>query len=119
MLSVQDSMQYPLIEQIGDPYLFVGREREFRNFGKWIEKIPRQLSKSRVILARRKSGKTAFVQRLFNQLWSANGDVIPFFSILPKKRSGIRSLPSNISRPLPPTTSPFGSGTPRLCAIRR
>lgn len=72
-------MQYPLQEQIGDPELFVGRGREFRNFGKWLEKIPKRLSKSRVILARRKSGKTAFVQRLFNQLWSANSLVIPFF----------------------------------------
>ena len=72
-------MQYPLEEQIGEPDLFVGREKEFRNFGTWIENIPRRLSKSRVILARRKSGKTAFVQRIFNQLWSANGAVIPFY----------------------------------------
>lgn len=34
---------------------------------------------SRVILARRKSGKTVFVQRIFNQLWSENGQVIPFY----------------------------------------
>ncbi len=72
-------MQYPLQEKIGNPDLFVGREKEFQNFGKWLDKIPKKLSKSRVILARRKSGKTAFVQRIFNQLWSANGDVIPFY----------------------------------------
>jgi len=30
-------------------------------------------------LARRKSGKTAFVQRLFNQLWTENGAIIPFY----------------------------------------
>ncbi len=72
-------MQYPLQEKIGDPDLFVGREKEFRNFGKWLAKIPGKLSKSRVILARRKSGKTAFVQRIFNQLWSENGAVIPFY----------------------------------------
>ncbi len=72
-------MRYPLEEKIGNPDLFVGREKEFHNFGKWLSKIPRKASKSRVILARRKSGKTAFVQRLFNQLWSANGDVIPFY----------------------------------------
>lgn len=41
--------------------------------------MPKKLSKSRVILARRKSGKTAFVQRLFNQLWHENGPVIPFY----------------------------------------
>jgi hypothetical protein len=37
------------------------------------------LSKYRAIIARRKNGKTAFVQRIFNQLWSANGIVIPFY----------------------------------------
>ena len=72
-------MQYPLQESIGNPDLFVGRAREFDNFGKWIANIPGRLSRSRVILARRKSGKTAFVQRVFNQLWNENGAVIPFF----------------------------------------
>ena len=72
-------MKYPLQEKIGNPDLLVGRETEFNNFGKWLAFIPKKLSKSRVILARRKSGKTAFVQRIFNQLWSANGEVIPFY----------------------------------------
>jgi hypothetical protein len=72
-------MQYPLTEKIGDPELFVGREKEFRQFNKWLGNIPKRLSKSRVILARRKSGKTAFVQRIFNKLWSENGMVIPFY----------------------------------------
>lgn len=72
-------MRYPLREKIGDPDLLVGRALEFQNFGKWIAFIPKMLSQSRVILARRKSGKTAFVQRIFNQLWSADGAVIPFF----------------------------------------
>jgi len=57
----------------------VGREQEFREFNRWLSRIPDRLSKSRVILARRKSGKTAFVQRIFNQLWTANGVTIPFF----------------------------------------
>jgi hypothetical protein len=72
-------MQYPLSEKIGDPNLFVGREKEFTNFNKWLANIPKRLSQSRAIIARRKSGKTAFVQRLFNQLWSENGAVIPFY----------------------------------------
>ena len=79
-------MQYPLSEAIGDPDLLVGREKEFRNLNKWLANIPKKLSKSRVILARRKSGKTALVQRIFNQLWSENGAVIPFyFSIAENK----------------------------------
>lgn len=72
-------MQYPLEESIGPPDLLVGRVAEFASYHKWLNLIPRKLSKSRVILARRKSGKTSFVQRLFNELWSQNGPVIPFF----------------------------------------
>ncbi|MBF0199784.1 MAG: hypothetical protein HQK66_00440 [Desulfamplus sp.] len=73
------TMQYPLQEKIGNPDLMVGREKEFKNFHRWIDNISKKLSKSRVILARRKSGKTAFIQRLFNQLWSAGDQVIPFY----------------------------------------
>ena len=72
-------MQYPLSEKIGDPDLFVGRQKEFRLLNKWLDNIPKRLSKSRVILARRKSGKTALVQRIFNQVWSQNGAIIPFY----------------------------------------
>lgn len=72
-------MQYPLKEKIGPPDLLVGRVEEFARFNTWLNGIPRTISKSRVILARRKSGKTAFVQRIFNQLWSQNGKVIPFY----------------------------------------
>ncbi len=50
-------MEYPLKEKIGNPDLLVGREKEFKNFRLWIENIPGELSKSQVILARRKSGK--------------------------------------------------------------
>ncbi len=77
-------MQYPLREKIGDPSLFVGREQELNNFHKWLAGMPRLLSQSRALLGRRKSGKTAFVQRLYNQLWSANGPVIPFYFSIPE-----------------------------------
>jgi hypothetical protein len=76
-------MQYPLEEKIGSPDLLVGREQEFKVFDKWINNMPKKLSKSWAILGRRKSGKTAFVQRLFNKLWSANGQVIPFYISIP------------------------------------
>ncbi len=59
-------------------------EKEFKNFEKWIANIPKKLSISRVILARRKSGKTALVQRIFNQIWSENRDVIPFYLDIPE-----------------------------------
>jgi hypothetical protein len=47
-------MQYPLPEKIGVPELLVGREQEFASFDRWVEGIPRRISKSRVILAQRK-----------------------------------------------------------------
>ncbi|MEN8216019.1 MAG: hypothetical protein ABFS56_06520 [Pseudomonadota bacterium] len=73
-------MQYPLTEKIGNPDLLVGRQTEFSQINKWLSMIPNRMSKSRVILARRKSGKTVFIQRIFNQLWSdPKRGVIPFF----------------------------------------
>ncbi|CAK0757064.1 conserved hypothetical protein [Gammaproteobacteria bacterium] len=78
-------MQYPLPEKIGDPELFIGREQEFKLINNWLERIPARLAQSRVIAARRKSGKTAFIQRIFNRLWSENGAVIPFYLDIPEK----------------------------------
>ncbi|MCP4107106.1 MAG: hypothetical protein GY749_16460 [Desulfobacteraceae bacterium] len=80
-------MQYPLPEKIGDPALLVGREEEFALLDNWLKLIPRRLGKSRVILARRKSGKTAIVQRIFNRLWSENGAVIPFYYNFPERKT--------------------------------
>lgn len=91
-------MQYPLEEKIGRPDLLVGREKEFVNFNKWISRMPEKLSKSRVILARRKSGKTTFVQRIFNQLWSANGQVIPFYFVFEEKNIWQPNLAVNYFR---------------------
>jgi hypothetical protein len=74
-----EAMLYPLPERIGNPDLLTGRKKEFEEYHGWISTIPLMLSRSRVILGRRKTGKTAFVQRIFNQLWSAGRDVIPFY----------------------------------------
>ena len=79
-------MQYPLPESIGDPDLLVGRQLEFSILDEWISLIPRRASRSMAILARRKSGKTAILQRIFNRLWSENDEVIPFYiNVLEKK----------------------------------
>ncbi|MCE7980917.1 MAG: hypothetical protein DYG89_06965 [Caldilinea sp. CFX5] len=78
------TIQYPLPERIGDPTLFVGRVRALQDFHQWVDEIERRVAPSRALLARRKSGKTAFIQRLFNQLWSANGRVIPFYFSVPE-----------------------------------
>ena len=79
-------MQYPLPETIGNPELFVGREEEFEYLNEWLENIPKRLSISTVILARRKSGKTAILERVFNQCWTdTNSGIIPFFMSLGDK----------------------------------
>jgi hypothetical protein len=72
-------MTYALKERIGAASLFSGRKQEMELLLDWAEKIPKEISKSRALLARRKSGKTAIMQRLFNILWNRKGTVIPFY----------------------------------------
>ncbi|MCP4489996.1 MAG: hypothetical protein GY820_22150, partial [Gammaproteobacteria bacterium] len=57
------NMTYALKERIGDPSLFCGRDREMELLTDWAENIPREISKSRALLGRRKCGKTAIMQR--------------------------------------------------------
>ena len=72
-------MKYALKERIGNPELFCGREREMELLINWIRQIPFETAKSRALLGRRKCGKSAIMQRLFNILWNQNGLVIPFY----------------------------------------
>jgi Cdc6-like AAA superfamily ATPase len=73
-------MQYPLPETIGDPDLFTGREEELEYLNLWLQRILKRISTSKVILARRKSGKTAILERIFNHLWSnPQIEIIPFY----------------------------------------
>lgn len=72
-------MQIYLSEKIGNPELFTGRRKELSLFLKWIDGIKRQTSKSTAILSRRKTGKTALLQRLYNIVFHNNDGVIPFY----------------------------------------
>jgi len=72
-------MKYALKERIGNPLLFCGRQQQMELLLNWANAIPREISKSRALLGRRKSGKSAIMQRLFNILWNQNGAVIPFY----------------------------------------
>ena len=73
------AMQYALEERIGNPDLFVGRKEELVFFLKWIREIKEKKSKSTALLARRKMGKTALMERLFNITFHKNDGVIPFY----------------------------------------
>ena len=72
-------MDYVLEERIGNPDLFTGRKAELDYFLKWIGNIKERKSQSTAILARRKMGKTALMERLFNITFYKNDGVIPFY----------------------------------------
>ncbi len=72
-------MQYPLTERIGPPDLLVGRKAEFERLNHWLRGIHKRISWSIALLARKKSGKTAIAQRMFNQLWTEKGAIVPFY----------------------------------------
>jgi hypothetical protein len=69
-----------LNEEIGMPELFTGRTADLAFFMDWVAGAKRQLSQSHVILARKRRGKTALVQRLFNLIYTQNDPkIIPFY----------------------------------------
>ena len=72
-------MQIYLKEKIGNPALFTGRKRELNSLLQWIEKIKLEISKSKAIISRRKTGKSALMQRLFNIVFEQNDKVVPFY----------------------------------------
>ena len=72
-------MDYALEERIGNPALFTGRKEELGFFLNWIDKIKERQSQSTAIMARRKMGKTAIMERLFNITFYKNDGVIPFY----------------------------------------
>ncbi|MCU0288131.1 MAG: hypothetical protein MUF15_17260 [Acidobacteria bacterium] len=72
-------MEYALEERIGNPELFTGRKEELTYFLKWIHDIKEKKSQSSVLLARRKMGKSALMERLFNITYYKNDGVIPFY----------------------------------------
>ena len=72
-------MHIYLQEKIGNSDLFTGRKKELAFFLKWIEGIEKEISKSTAILSRRKTGKTALLQRLYNLTFEQHDGVIPFY----------------------------------------
>jgi hypothetical protein len=72
-------MDYAKEERIGNPALFTGRKEELAYFLKWINNIKERKSQSTAMLARRKMGKTAILERLFNITFYKDDGVIPFY----------------------------------------
>ncbi len=72
-------MKVWLKERIGNPELFTGRKKELAYFLNWIGRTKQEISQSTAILSRRKTGKTALLQRLFNITFEKNDGVVPFY----------------------------------------
>jgi len=76
----ENLMKIFMKEKIGNPDLFTGRKKELEDLLAWVGKIRKELSPSRALLSRRKTGKTALLQRLYNRIFAADeGGVIPFY----------------------------------------
>ena len=77
-----------LKEEIGKPELFIGRQKDMTWFLKWVDLVKDELGNSQVILARRRRGKTALVQRLFNLIYHRNDpQLIPFYFRVPEGKT--------------------------------
>ena len=100
MFKMPKKIEYALPEQIGEPDLFVGRKKEFDYFlGDWYRLVEKNFAQNQAIISRRKKGKTAFLQRLFNILWSAGKEpkedtisVIPFYYSIRDKQVSLGYL---------------------------
>jgi len=72
-------MKAYLKEKIGNPGLFTGRKSEITYLLNWIGGIKKEFSMSTAILSRRKTGKTALMQHLYNLIFEKNMGVIPLY----------------------------------------
>ena len=72
-------MRTYLKERIGKPELFTGRKEELAHFLNWIDRTEMEVSQSTAILSRRKTGKSALLERLYNLAFDRNGRVVPFY----------------------------------------
>ncbi len=80
-----NEITYVLDENLGNPDLFTGRKVLLENFEHWVYNIRKRIGKSRALLSRRKKGKTVFMKRLYNIVWSQNDKTVPFFYEIEEK----------------------------------
>ena len=66
-------------ERIGNPELFTGRYNELKSLLKWVDLSKKYLARSTAIISRRKTGKSALMERLYNIVFHNNDGVIPFY----------------------------------------
>ncbi len=100
-------MEYALEERIGNPDLFTGRKEELTYFLEWLDNIKEKKSQSTALLARRKMGKTALMERLFNITFHKNDGVIPFYYEV----KTFKSIEAKGAKNSSPLYNPFCGGT--------
>lgn len=85
-------MRFWLKERIGNPDLFCGRKKELAFFLNWIDQIKQENSQSSAIMSRRKTGKSALLERLFNLTFDRNENVVPFYFEIRESSQWIRDF---------------------------
>ncbi|MDJ0836100.1 MAG: hypothetical protein QNK37_06250 [Acidobacteriota bacterium] len=108
-------LEFGLEEEIGNPELFVGRQRELDYFLRWVEKVKKKIGWSTAVLARRRKGKTALLQRLFNILYTRNDPkIIPFYLRIPERESTLLEFSDFLYRGLMSAYLGFKKRLPEL-----
>ena len=113
-----ENLTFALTEEIGKPELFVGREAELDLYLDWAENAKDRMSKSQALLSRRKKGKTALVQRLFNILWTQNDrQIVPFYYRIKEGNQNVLDFAENFYRAFVSQYLGFQKRDPKLVKV--
>ncbi|MDJ0839219.1 MAG: hypothetical protein QNK37_22065 [Acidobacteriota bacterium] len=80
-------------EEIGNPELFTGRKKEMKLLMDWVDLVKIKAGRSKALLARKRRGKTALLQRFYNIIYT-RGDtrMVPFYFRAPEERINMRAF---------------------------
>jgi len=81
----------PIQERAGEG-MFTDRELEMNMLMDWVNSVARKFGKSRALVAHRRHGKTAIMERLYNRLFWERDDVMPFYFELENDKIWINEL---------------------------
>jgi hypothetical protein len=85
-------IEFALNEKIGLPEYFVGRRQEMTDLLEWCHRIRRKAAHTMMLLGRRKIGKSAIVERLYNILWTEHDNAVPFYYEFPEEKIDARAF---------------------------
>ncbi|MEM7539350.1 MAG: hypothetical protein AAF639_44750, partial [Chloroflexota bacterium] len=73
-----DQRPDPISERIGLG-MFTDREKEMASLMKWVDLVEQKVGRSRALVSHRRHGKTALMERLYNILFRADRNIMPFY----------------------------------------